>query len=60
MKELIKVRKQWLINPQTQIQQSKKIKQKFQEEDEQDLQKYTGSISREDLEEIEEMEDDNQ
>ena len=60
MKELIKVRKQWLINPQTQVHQSKKIKQRFEEESEQDWNKYTGHIEKKDLEELEEIEDERQ
>jgi len=57
MKELIKVRKSWLLHPATKIEQSKKIKQRFQEENEKNWNKYTGNINRQDLEEIEEIEE---
>lgn len=57
-KEQIKIRKQWLINPETQIQQSKKIKQKFQDEEEQDWKKYTGFVDKKNLEDMKNEEDD--
>jgi len=57
MKEQIKIRKSWLINPETQVQPNKKIKQRFKDED-QDWNKYTGYVDENDLEELEQLEDD--
>ena len=55
---MIKIRKQWLINPETQVHQSKKMKQRFEQEDDCDLRNYVGrkdDVERElDLDELEE------
>lgn len=53
MKEQIKIRKRWLINPASQIEIDKKTKQRFNREEDRDWNKYTGNISREDLEALE-------
>jgi len=54
MKEQIKMRKQWLINPETQVH---KPKQKSRHEG-QNLNRYLGSINDEDLEELEDLDDE--
>ena len=60
MKELIKVRKKWLLHPATKIEQSKKIKQRFQKENDQNLNQYTGNINQEYLDELEDLENEKQ
>jgi hypothetical protein len=43
VKNQIKIRKKWLINSDTKIETSKKIKQRFQEDDnEEDWKQYEG------------------
>jgi len=54
VKEQIKIRKRWLIDPTTRIEPSKK--QKFQEEDD-DFRNYLGNITSDEVEEMEEQED---
>ena len=51
-KEILKVRKQWLISPETKVHQPKK--QKFIKE--QDLHHFTGNLKDIDLEELEDDE----
>jgi hypothetical protein len=58
MKEQIKIRKSWLLDPSTKIEPSNKIKQKFKEEKKQNWNKLTGYIKDEDLEYFEDKEDD--
>jgi len=53
MKDQIKIRKRWLIDPSTKVEPSKKIKQRFQEEKD-DFREYLGEFTREELEKIEE------
>lgn len=57
MKEQIKIRKQWLLDPSTKIQESKKDKERFKEEDD-DWKNLTGYIDKDDLEKFEEEEND--
>ena len=57
MKEQIKIRRSWLLDPSTKVQESKKDKQRFQEDDN-DWQNLTGYIDKEDLEDFEDKEDD--
>jgi hypothetical protein len=56
-KEQIKIRRSWLINPDTKIEESKKTKQKFREEKDEDWGKYTGFINEDDLKELEDEKD---
>ena len=58
MKEQIKIRKQWLINPETKVEPSKKFKQKFQDDEDQDWSKYTGFVDKDKLKELEDLEDE--
>ena len=52
MKDQIKIRKRWLINPETKVETSKKDKQRFQEKD--DFRKYLGPVNSDELDEMEE------
>jgi len=58
MKELVKIRKQWLLDPTTKIHQSKKIKQRFQMKQNYNSQKYVGSVDEDYLNAIQEIDDD--
>ena len=60
MKQLIKIRKQWLINPSTKIESDKKLKQKFHQQNKQDLRKYLGNAKNMSLEELEEFDLDDE
>lgn len=55
MKNQIKIRRSWLIDPSTKVENSKKDKQKFQEEE--DFRNYLGKITPDDLDDLEEQED---
>ena len=57
-KEQIKIRRSWLIDPSSKVEESKKTKQKFREQEEEDWGKYTGFVSEEDLQELEEEKDE--
>ena len=59
MKEQIKIRRKWLIDPDTKVETSKKFKQRYQDEEEQDWKQYQGLVVTDKiLEEIESREDD--
>jgi len=58
MKELIKIRKKWLLDPSTKIEQTKKDKQKYKQEEDKDWKNLTGYIDQEDLQELEDLEND--
>jgi len=55
VKNQIKIRRSWLIDPSTKVENSKKDKQKFQEEE--DFRNYLGKITPDDLDDLEEQED---
>ena len=58
MKELIKIRKSWFLNPSTKIEEGQKFKQKFREDKDKDWEKLTGYIDDEDLKDFEEEKDE--
>jgi hypothetical protein len=55
-KELLKIRKQWLISPESKIHQPKN-KQKTQRSDS-DLRRFVGNVSDLDLDEMDDLEEE--
>ena len=61
MKDQIKIRKKWFLDPVTKVVPSKKFQQRFEDEEEQEWKQYQGRTINEDvLAEIEDKEDDKQ
>ena len=57
-KDVLKIRKKWLIDPETQVHQSKKMKQRLEQEDDCDLRNYVGKKDDVELElELDELEE---